>query len=226
MDSRGKNPRQQWYSAIDIDLGSARIGTDETVVVQASVDSTFTFSIGGVNNAVPARTGNTTGCANTENTTSGFDASPTVVNLGALPILSSVAPNISAQLITIATNGINGYSLTATSSGHLTNDADGFFITDSTTPTAFPASTPWFGISACGADVSAFGSGATARGSGRLYAWPTKTTAITLASKSTGPITGTGGVGLTTIEYAAAADASVPAGNYTTEVTYVATPVF
>lgn len=217
-------------SNVDIDAGDAQIATIDTVQVQASVDSAFTFTISGISNATPVNTGNTTGCTNTENTTSGFASTATLINLGALPVSASVAPNISAQLMTVTTNSVNGYTLTATSSGSLRDDSIGFDINSSTTPAAFPASAPWFGIHACGADVNTGTWGAasstTTRGGSALYGWPTRTTSVTVASDSTGPIIGTGGNGLTTVEYAAAVDASVPSGNYTTEITYVATPVF
>lgn len=217
-------------SSVNLDNAITKIGTIESVQVQASVDSSFTFTISGISNGAAANTGNATGCTNSEITTSGFASTSTQVNLGALPVAAAVQPNISAQLITISTNANNGYSLTATSSGALRDDASGFDITSSTTPAAFPATSPWFGIHACGADVNTTTWGAssstTTRGGTAKYGWPTQTTAVTLATNPSGPITGVGGVGLTTSEYAAAVDATVPSGNYTTEITYVATPVF
>jgi hypothetical protein len=224
------NLRTQDASSVDIDSGKTAVGTVESVQVRATVDSSFTFTISGINNATAANAGNTTGCTNSESTSSGFDSTATLINLGSLPISSSVAPNISAQLITITTNANNGYTLTATSSGHLQDASTGFALADSTTPAAFPAATPWFGIHACGADVNTSTWGAanttTTRGGTAKYGWPTQTSAVTLATDNTGPIIGTGGNGLTTVEYAAAADASVPSGNFTTVITYVATPVF
>lgn len=225
--------KTQDSGSVDIDSGTTKVGTVETVQVSASVDSTFTFSIAGINNSTAVNTGNTTGCTNSENTSSGFNATATSVNLGSLPVSSSVAPNISAQLITVTSNGTNGYSLTATSSGHLIDPSSGFFISDSTTPAVFPASTPWFGIHACGADVNTSTWGAanttTTRGGTAKYGWPTKTTSVSLATQASGPITGSApvnGSGLVTVEYAAAVDASVPSGSYTSAITYVATPVF
>lgn len=217
--------------SVTIDSGITKVGTIDTVQVQASVDSSFSFTIAGVSNGVAANTGNSTGCTNTEVTTSGFNATSTAVNLGALPVSSSVAPNISAQLMTVATNASNGYSLTATSSGQLIDDSTGFWINSSTTPAAFPASAPWFGIHACGADINTSTWGAvsttTTRGGTAKYGWPTQTTAVTLATDSTGPIVaGSTGNGLTTVEYAAAVDSSVPSGTYVSEITYVATPIF
>ena len=224
------NVKTQDASSVDQDSGKTGIGTIETVQVRASVDSSFTFTISGIANSTAANTGNTTGCTNTENTTSGFASTATDINLGSLPVASGVAPNISAQLITITTNANNGYSLTATSSGHLQDNSSGFAIADSTTPAAFPASTPWFGIHACGLDVNTSTWGAsgttTTRGGTAKYGWPTQTTSVTLSTDNTGPIVGTGGNGLTTVEYAGAVDATVPSGTFATTITYVATPVF
>jgi hypothetical protein len=215
-----------------IDSGFTKIATIESVVVSATVDSTLTFTIAGIANGSAVNTGNTTGCTNTELTNSGTSSTATAVNLGALPVSSGTDPNISAQLITVATNAFNGYSLTATASGHLINPATGFAIADSTTPAVFPATTPWFGIHACGADVntSTWGTAAstTNRGGsgGAKYGWPTKTSSVTLATDSSGPITGSSGNGLTTAEYAAAVDSTVPPGTYTSVITYVATATF
>lgn len=231
-DSWAFDVKTQTSGSVDIDLGSAKVGTIETVQVRASVDSAFSFTIVGRNNGVAVNTGNATGCTNTELTTSGFNASATLVNLGSLPVSSGVEPNISAQLISITSNSVNGYTLTATSSGQLRDDSIGFDILSSTTPAVFPATTPWFGIHACGLDVNTSTWGAasstTNRGGSGLakYGWPTQTTSVSLASDSTGPIAGSGGNGLVTVEYAAAVDANVPSGTYTSEVTYVATPVF
>lgn len=229
-DTWNVSVKTQDAGSIDQDSGTTKIATIESVQVQATVDSTFTFTIAGRNNGVAANTGNVTGCTNTELTSSGFDASATLINLGSLPVSSGVAPNISAQLISIVSNSINGYSLTATSSGHLQDNSSGFAIADSTTPAVFPASTPWYGVHACGLDINTSTWGAvsttTTRGGTAKYGWPTSTTSVSLASDSTGPITGSGGNGVTTVEYAAAVDGTVPSGNYTTTITYVATAVF
>ncbi len=215
-------------SAVTLDSAKASIGTIESVQVQAQVDPTLTFTIAAVSGAI--NTGNTTGCTNTEAVNSGIASTTTNINLG---LLSTATINIAAQLITISTNASNGYALTATSSGHLINAASGVWIPDSTTPGFMTVNVPWFGIHACGLNVSAgtWGTGATGGGAGAKYGWPTQTSSLTLASAASGPIgntAGTGGVGagLTSVEYAAAVDVTVPAGIYTSVVTYVATPTF
>lgn len=231
-DSWTVNVKTQDSGSVDLDSGVTKISTIESVQVQATVDASLSFTIAGVANGSAINTGNTSGCTNTENTNSGIAATATSVNLGSLPISSGTDPNISAQLITVTTNAFNGYSLTATASGHLIDNSTGFAIADSTTPATFPATTPWFGVHACGADVntSTWGTAGstTNRGGsgGAKYGWPTKTSSVTLASDSTGPITGTSGNGLTTAEYAAAADANVPPGTYASVITYVATATF
>jgi hypothetical protein len=215
-------------NSIGLDSGSAKIGTIESVQVQATVDPTLTFTIAAVSGAI--NTGNTTGCANTEAVSSGIASTATAINLG---LLNTANINISAQLITISTNAQSGYALTATSSGHLINNANGVWIPDSTTPTAMTVNVPWFGIHACGLNVNGttWGTGATGGGINAKYGWPTPTTAVTLASAATGPIgntvaTGGVGAGLTSVEYAGAVDVSIPAGVYTSVITYTATPTF
>jgi len=215
-------------NSIGLDSGSAKIGTVESVQVQATVDPTLTFTIAAVSGAINSN--NTTGCANTETVDSGIPSTATVVNLG---LLNTANINISAQLITISTNAQSGYALTATSSGHLINNANGVWIPDSTTPAAMTVNVPWFGIHPCGLNVNAgtWGTGATGGGVGAKYGWPTPTSSVTLASAATGPIgntvaTGGVGAGLTSVEYAGAVDVSIPAGVYTSVITYVATPTF
>ncbi|MBI2420511.1 MAG: hypothetical protein HYV38_00290 [Candidatus Levybacteria bacterium] len=214
-------------SSIDIDTGKTKIGTIASVQVVANVDPTLTFTIGGIANAAAINTGNTTGCTNTEVTNTGIASTATDVNMGTL---SNSQINISAQLITISTNAINGYALTATSSGQLINAATGFAINSSTTPTVMTAGTPWFGLHPCGLDIASgtWATGATGGGAGAKYAWPTRTTSVTLASDTTGPIgnTITTGNGLTSVEYASTIDVTVPSGTYTSIVTYVATATF
>jgi hypothetical protein len=214
--------------SVRLDTGRATIGTIESVRVEALVEPTLTFSIAPVSGAI--NTGNATGCTNSESVNSGISSTTTTVNLGSL---NNSSINISAQLITISTNGLNGYVLTATSSGHLINPSNGVWIPDSTTPTAMAINVPWFGIHPCGLNVNAgaWGTGTTGGGVNAKYAWPTITNSLTLASATNGPIgdaAGKGGVGagLTSVEYAGAVNASIPAGIYTSAIIYTATPTF
>jgi hypothetical protein len=233
-----------------IDSRALAVGTIDSVTVRANVDPSLTFTIAGVNNGVAVNTNNTTGCLQTELTSTGINATATEVNLGTLAnspsATNTTVSNISAQLLTVTTNASNGYVITATSSGHLRNPSTGFFFTDATTPQAFPASgANFYGFHACGLDTYSAGIGTTywnttasntacntyiTGSAGNLcnYGWPTATTAINIASDTTGPIGNAivAGSGLTTVSYAAGADPAVPPGQYTTVVTYVATPSF
>ena len=219
-----------------IDSTRVRVGTIESVNVYATVDPTLTFVIQGINAGSSVNFGNNVGCGDTEPINTGINSTATDVNLG---LLNSTKVSISAQLITVSTNGYSGYVLTATSSGHLIDPAIGYWIPDAqNTPTAndtpapvvLTAGTPAFGIHPCGLDVngSTWGTGPTGGGAGAKYANPSPTYYYTLASDSTGPVGNaiTPGNGLTSIAYAATVSIVVPAGNYRTAITYVATPSF
>lgn len=229
-------------SSTEIDSSKLKIGTVESVNVYAVVEPTFTFSIKGINNGIAINTGNATGCPNTETTNTGFNSSPIEVNMG---VLGSGVVNIAAQLITITTNGSSGYSLLATSSGHLIDSSIGYWIADAQgtptsndipVPSTIAAGVPGFGIHPCGLNVSnatwvqggASQTCTTGSGTNCYYANPSARYYYTLASATSGPIGNaiTAGSGLTTIEYAAAMSVAVPAGNYKTIMTYVATPIF
>ena len=227
-----------------IDNSKVKIGTIESVQVYATVEPYLTFTIAGMANGIAINTGNTNGCTNTEIINTGFTSSTTEVNLG---VLGAGVVNIGAQLITITTNGWGGYALTATSSGHLIDPGIGYWIADAQgTPTnndapapsagTMIAGTPQFGIHPCGVDVAkatwveggASQTCTTGSGTKCYYANPSPAYYYTLASDTTGPIGDTSltGNGLTSIEYAAAISAVVPAGTYRTAMTYVATPTF
>lgn len=215
-------------SSTDIDSARIKIATIDTVQVQATVDSSLTFTITGIADATAVNTSNTTGCTNTETTNTGIASTAVAINLGNI----GTSPSIAAQRINVTTNNMQGYTVTATSSGQLINPANGFWINSSTSPAVFPAATPWFGIHACGLDANTTtwgtASSTTTRGSGAKYGWPTQTTAVTLASDSSGPIDNSvmTGNGITTVEYAVGIDATVPAGTYASTITYVVTPTF
>jgi hypothetical protein len=220
------NIQSQNSVSVSLDSGFASMAIIEPVQVQATVGPSFTFKIAPIYGAI--NTGNAIGCTNTEAVNSGSTA--TTVNLGTL---NTSAINISAQLITITTNAQGGYVLTAISSGHLTNPANGVWIPDSATPTVMTINVPWFGIHPCGLNVNTitWGIGATRGGANAKYGWPTLTTPLTLASATIGPIgnvvaAGGVGAGLTSVEYAGTINASTATGNYTTVITYTATPTF
>lgn len=244
-------------SDVNLDNATVAVGTIESVTVRATVDPTLSFTITGIANGAAVNLSNTTGCLQDETTNAGIASTATEVNLGLLgnsPLVDAKASNIAAQRINISTNGSGGYVLTATSSGSLINPATGFFLESSTTPTAFPASgADWFGIHACGLDTynatigttfwnttisdtecgscpstSTSCPDASAGTNVCKYGWPTQTSALTLASDSTGPIGNTiaAGNGIISVSYAGGVDALIPPGEYRAVITYVATPTF
>ncbi len=238
--------------AVVLDDSTLSIGTIDSVTLRANVDPSLSFTIAGIGNNTAVNNGNNAGgtCDQSELTNTGIAATATEVNLGTLANTPTVTDtklgNISAQLITISTNAANGYVLTATSSGHLKNPATGYFLNDNTTPTTFPSSgANYFGMHACGLDTYSSGIGTTfwnttasntncnsyitgSTGNICKYGWPTSTSPITVASDTSGPIGNAlvTGNGLTSVSYAGGADAGVPPGQYTTVITYVATPAF
>ena len=211
------------------------VGTIQSVQVQATVDPTLTFTIAPLNSTTNAL--NTVGSSNTaynsgncvgesDTPNSGIASTANTINLG---LLNAGAINLSAQLITISTNGDHGYSLTATSSGHLTDPTSGFAVRDSVTPVQIALGAPWFGIHPCGLDVNTttWGTGGAAGSANNKVAWPAISTPLTIASNAIGPIGVSGSTaGITAVEYQAAVDVSVPAGLYTSTITYTATPTF
>jgi len=225
------------------DSAKVRIATIEAVEVYATVDPYIDFIIAGLNNNQPVNIGNTAGCLNTETINTGINTTQTEVNLG---VLGSARVNLGAQLLTIATNGIGGFVLTATSSGHLRDPDINYWLPDAQgtptnnnipSPLTIPHGTPKFGIRPCGQDAyytsgpgDVWGSDPCAADAGCKFANPSPTYYYTLAQDTSGPI-GSGssdgnGDGLISMEYAATISNLIPAGLYRTTITYVATATF
>ncbi len=231
-------------SSVTLDNSTVAIGTVESVTVRATIDPSLTFSIAGINSGVAVNNGNG-GCSESELTNSGINSSATEVGLGVLsiaPAVNTKLNNIAAQLLTVTTNGANGYSITATSPASLINPSTGFFLNSNTTPQLFPATGHFFGLHACGVDADYLSTKWTSTtsdtncnsyitgsaGNVCKYGWPTATTPFVIAQDTSGPI-GNGvptGNGLTSISYAATQDVTLPPGQYQTVITYVATPSF
>src|SRR5680860_308340 len=211
--------------------GRVAITTIESVLVQGIVDASITMTIAGINNGTNIKDNNA-GCNATGFniiTNSGQHPTATSVNLGTI----STGINYVGQKITISTNAPNGYALTATSSGKLKDPASGYFFPNAQTggtdltanntpaPAAIVAATTGFGISACGTDAntSLFGTtvpyyGNPSNSAGNAYVY-------TLATN-----TGVASLKETSVVYGVTAAATVPAGTYSTVLTYVATPTF
>jgi hypothetical protein len=211
------------------------VATIESVQVQGIIEPYITFAIAGVNSGVTISTNNSGCTSNTDITNTGINSSATFVNMGAMGAGFSLA----AQDLTVTTNGTGGYVITATSSGRFMNPATGYAFPDANggnsltaidapAPALVTAGTTSFGIHACGADTYTgvtWGAGATPATARYSNPWNngTQTYYATLASFAAGipPASRK-----TTVEYEATASTSVPAGIYTTALTYVATPAF
>src|SRR3989344_2254160 len=238
-------------------LTSANAAANISYKLDGSATCTFTVSAPSITCAPSTAIAATTtitfliGCADAStNETSCTLQSPRLINptktaaagtadLWQLIIRTQDTNSVAIDTTRITTNAINRYVLTGTASGQLINPATGFFIASNTTPASSPNGTPWFGIHACGLDVSGttWSSGSDQSCNSYItgstgdicdYGWPTQTTSVTLASDSTGPVANslTTGNGINSVEYAAGIDASVPMGLYRTVITYVATPTF
>lgn len=229
--------KTQDTSLVDLDTGSAKIGTIDAVQVQGTVEPTLTFSIAGIANGTTISTNNSACTGNTDVTNSGLATSATFVNLG---VLANGVINIAAQDLTVSTNGSSGYSITATSSGRFINPASGFWISDANggngltandtpAPAVFPASgNPAFGIHPCGTRVSTgtWAASTTSFSAGNKYSnpWNSGTNAFyaTITSYTGGAVSNE----KTTVEYASTVSGTTPPGIYSNYFTYVATATF
>lgn len=228
-------------SDVDLDSASVKIGTVDSVQVQATVDPSLTVTIAGLtsgnnNNTVGGGT-----CGSESSVNVGVNATATFVNLGAL---GSGVLSRSAQSITVSTNAANGYAISATSSGRFINPESGFWITDANggdgltandtpAPAVMTSGTPAYGISPCGSRVStsapnwgASGNTATFTGTPARFSNPwnsgTNSYYATLASYSSGAVASD----VTVVRYGATISGTTPAGTYRNFFTYVVTPTF
>lgn len=228
-------------SLINLDTSTIALGTIESVTIRATVDPSLTFDITAVNNGT-LLSGLFTGCSQADTTNTGINSTATEVPLGSLsspPGTNTTIRNISAQKLVVTTNGTNGYSITATSSGSLKNQANEYSINSSVAPVTFSASNHFFGFHACGLDTDLTKWASTGSSACNTYitgstapickyAWPTQTLPVLLAQRSTGPVGNSvvAGSGQNVVSYAATQDVTLPPGQYTAVVTYVATPSF
>ncbi len=224
-------------SDVDLDSATVKIGIIEAVQVQGTVEPSLTFTITGLANSTNITTQNAS-CTGGDvtNPGGGLDATSTFVNLGSL---GNGVINISAQELSVSTNGAYGYSITATSSGRFINPASGFWISDANggngltavdtpAPATFGASgTPAFGIHPCGADVntSTWANAATGFSSGAKYSNPWNT-GVNGYYANIASYNAPANARKTEIEYAATVAPTTPAGIYSTVFTFVATANF
>lgn len=237
--------RTQDTSDSELDVSFVTVTTGTSVLVSGTVESRFTFTLGGVSDNTAANDTNP-GCSLSETTNAGINARATSLTLGQLQYTPSQKDkkisNITAQLLGVSTNSLNGYVLFASSNAPLTHErGSGVFKTSALAdvPESFPSAANYFGMHACGVDTpSATWTEAGSQNCSTVitestaneckYAWPKTGDDIVLAADYQGPI-GSGqsaGNGLTSVVYAAGIDGTIAAGEYTTTVTYTALPTF
>ena len=237
--------RTQDTTDSELDVSFVTVTTGTSVLVSGTVESRFTFTLGGVSDNTAANDTNP-GCSLVETTNAGANARATSLTLGQLQYTPSQKDkkisNITAQLLGVSTNSLNGYVLLASSNAPLTHErATSIFKTSALAdvPESFPSAANYFGMHACGVDTPS--TTWTESGSQNCstviaestaneckYAWPKTGDDIILAADYQGPI-GSGqteGNGLTSVVYAAGIDGTIAAGEYTTTVTYTALPTF
>lgn len=212
-----------------LDTSKIKIGTVESINVVAHIESYFTFSITGAANALVMNTVCTDGGNDPNTTNTGFPTTSTDVNLGTL---TSSATNVAAQKMVITSNSVGGYTITATSSGHLINPANGVFLQDAQgTPTNNDTPAPAsianggnkFGIRPCDLSAQAKVNTTTWGSTTPLFANPSAAFYYTLVNSGSAPAS----AGDTYyVEYAATPGSNTAPGDYRTQLTYVATVTF
>ena len=210
------------------DTGETRVAIVNTVLVTASVDTLFTFTVAGLPGGTTVNTADTTGGTTTATT---------------IPFGKLVANTAStaAQKLTVVTNARNGFVVTVIADSQLISangaDIDGFIDGAYTnTPTAWtaPAGTPGlentYGHWAVTTDDGSLTAGLTnpynvGLGGNRFVSASTTPVEV---FRNNGPTDGTGqGVGTTKVGYKTRiSPLQEAADDYQATLTYVATPVF
>lgn len=206
------------------DSGQVRVAIIDDVTVSASVETSLTFTVAGVNASSTVNTSPTTTVATT---------TPTTLPFGTLPI--GVSRTL-AQDLAVSTNATNGFVVTVQQTGNLQSstgaDIDGFIdgaYTD--------APTSWTSPGGLIANENTYGhwgltsnDGTTTRPSGEFGEdeWVAASTTPTIVMGHTGPADGaTEGSGATRVGYQVQITALQEAGDdYNTTLRYVATPTF
>lgn len=228
-DSQIVNPAATASYAIEIggtmpDSGQVRVAIVDQVTVSASVDTSLTFTVTGVDANIDVTVSATnTSATSTSNT----------LPFGTLGVNTS---KVLAHDLAVTTNASNGYTVTVVQTQALQSSTgatiDGFVNgSDTNTPNA------WQGPSGVIADPDTYGhwgitssdTAVSARTSQFvLDQWVSPSTTPIAVMGHTGPSDGsTAGVGAATIGYQTQISALQEAGDdYTTTLRYIATPVF
>lgn len=206
------------------DSGQTRVAIVDNVLVTANVDTTLTFTVSGVANGQAVNSSPTTTATTTTSTSLPFE---------------TLAANVSktlAQDLTVATNAIHGYVVTVEQDANLLSstgaDIDGFIDGAYTnTPTAWVAPSnaigdenTWGHWGLTTDDVSLLGAGSDFAAN----QWVAPSTTPRAIMAHDGPSDGvTNDIGAARIGYQAQITALQEAGDdYSTTLTYIATPTF
>jgi len=214
--------------AIDIggtmtDTGQVRVAIVDQVTVSASVDTSLTFTVSGVNASSTVNSSPTTTSATTTSNTLPFGT------------LAANQSKVLAHDLAVTTNASQGYTVTVEQTGALQSTTgatiDGFIDGANTvTPTA------WQGPSALIADPNTYGHWGITSDDGTTTRslefdedlWVSGSTTPIVIMGHTGPADGTSqGSGLARIGFQAQISPLQEAGDdYTTTLRYIATPTF
>ncbi|MEK7462636.1 MAG: hypothetical protein AAB618_03605 [Patescibacteria group bacterium] len=210
------------------DTGQTEIAIVDTVLVSASVDTVFTFTVAGLPGGTTVNTADTTGGTTTA----------TTIPFGEL---NAGVASTAAQDLTVVTNAKNGFVVTVVTDQQLLSgngaDIDGFSngaFTSSPTAWANPSATPGseetYGHWGLTSDDSTLTQALTnpynvGAGGNRFVSASTSPVEV---FRHNGPTDGTGnGEGIATVGYKVETSALQEAAtDYQATLTYVATPVF
>ncbi len=203
------------------DSGATRVVILTAVTVSAAVNTSFNFSVSGVAAG---------GTVNGEPITGATGS--TTIPFG---VLTSGSASTTAQLLTVSTNAANGYSVTVQTDGALRSntgaDIDGFIDgSDTNVPTSWATPTGVIGNENTYGHWGLTSDDATTTRANEFgpQEFIAASTTPRVVMSHDGPANGTGmGVGTTTVGYKVEISALQDAADdYSTTLTYIATPVF
>jgi hypothetical protein len=207
------------------DSGETRVAIVNTVLVTASVDTVFTFTVAGVAGGEAVNTADTTG-------------GTTTASLIPFGILTADDASTTAQDLTVITNARSGFVVTVQTDQQLSSSngavIDGFANGNYnatpiawTAPGATPSQEETYGHWGITSDDSTVGANLFNVGSGGNRFVSASTTPVEIFNHN-GPTDGTGnGEGITRVGYKIEVSALQEASeDYQATLTYVATPVF
>ena len=201
------------------DSGETQVAIVDAVIVTATVDTIFTFTITGVNN------GETVNGDTTSTTTTATEI--------AFGNLTPGTPVVAAQELQVETNASNGFAVTVETDGPFASAAGGViqnFVEGSDTSTPVSWSSPTGNVfdDSTWSHWGLTSNDATSTISFASGEYVAATTSPTVVFSHDGPADGaTQNVGVARVGYKVEITALQPAANdYTTTLTYIATPTF